>query len=87
MKMLLIVVVLLAPGISQACPDHWVIEAGAGLNDGVNWDDQDGIGAYAALRYEQKYSVFHITHGSQWNVNNEDESTLTHVGFALRLDL
>ncbi len=76
-------------------------ELGAGKNMSVTnrvheWEDSGGVGFYGALRYERPINeqftfVGQYAHYSQWDVgppwNNLPESSLDHVGVALRFKL
>ena len=72
------------------------VEIGAGANSGAYWEDQNGIGAYLAIRGEKRVNdrltgFCTAVHYSHYNVgfpfDERRESTLDHVGCGVRVEI
>ena len=101
MKSIVIIgVLLMLSAAAQA--DELSLEIGAGhnfslANSGADaWNNADSTGFYGAIRYERKLSlnytlVVHYMHVSQWlegpPFNDKSESSLDHLGVAIKFNL
>jgi len=95
MKRILLITMLLFTASATAGDTY--LEIGAGKNGSLlknshEWEDQGGVGAYFALRYEFDAGWFaQITHYSQYDVgrpfDNRAESNLDSLMFGYRFKL